>query len=184
MSNTPTFFPPETSRPILGVSQCLLGSRVRYDGECKSCPAVTEHLASRFELVAVCPEVEAGFSVPRPPVQLSTDIVAPRMTGRDNPTLDVTEQILEYTRRKLEQLTHLDGYVFKSRSPSCGLNSTPVFIDGHCVSDTSRGLFAREFCRRFPDLPVIEERALESVDQRRAFIDRVQLHHRTRQQET
>lgn len=180
MANNPTDNQAISTRPRLGVSQCLLGDRVRYDAACKTSLIVVEQLAAIFTLVPVCPEVEAGLGVPRPPVQLSGDLITPRMTGRDQPTLDVTAQILEYTRRKLASLTHLDGYVFKSRSPSCGLDSTPVFIDGRCVTDTGRGVFAREFCKQFPELPVIEDSALESAQQLRAFIECVQQRHAER----
>ena len=95
------------------------------------------------------------------------------MTGRDRAGLDITGLMLEYSERKLAALDKLDGYIFKSRSPSCGLNSTPVFIDGRCITETSRGLFAREFCKRYSNLPVIEDSELESAQQRDDFIRKV-----------
>ncbi len=180
MINNPTNKLTKSARPCLGVSQCLLGERVRYDAKCQTSLVVVEQLASIFTLVPVCPEVEAGLGVPRPPVQLSADIHSPRMTGRDDPALDVTEQILEYTRHKLDQLSQLDGYVFKSRSPSCGLHSTPVYIEGRCITETGRGLFAREFCNRFPDLPVIEDSELESDERLHAFIQQVARNYNSR----
>lgn len=180
MLNNSTDNQTKSARPCLGVSQCLLGERVRYDAKCKTSRVVVGKLASIFTLVPVCPEVEAGLGVPRPPVQLSGDIHSPRMTGRDDPALDVTEQILEYTRHRLDQLSQLDGYIFKSRSPSCGLHTTPVFIEGRCITETGRGLFAREFCNRFPDLPVIEDSALEAIENLERFIARVIKRHNTR----
>ncbi len=152
------------NKPRLGVSQCLLGDPVRYDAASKPSSVVIDSLATMFELIPVCPEVEAGMSVPRPPVQLTGNIAQPRMTGRDDPGLDVTGQIIEFAKRRLPALEHIHGFVFKSRSPSCGLNSTPVFIDGVCVTESSRGLFARALCQHYPDLPVIEDSELDSDD--------------------
>lgn len=159
MQNNPTDKP---RKPRLGVSQCLLGDRVRYDAASKAHTVVLGTLAELFELVAICPEVEAGLGVPRPPVQLSGDIAQPRLTGRDQADLDITERMQAYTTQKLAALVELDGYVFKSRSPSCGLNTTPVYIDGICATETSRGVFARAVCQRYPDLPVIEDSELDS----------------------
>jgi len=161
------------ARPVLGVSQCLLGERVRYDGASIPNSVVLDTLAAAFDLVAVCPEVEAGFAVPRPPVQLSGDILQPRVTGRDQPALDITQRLVEYSQARLASLAELDGYVFKSRSPSCGLNSTPVYVNGVCVSETSRGVFARAVCQHYPQLPVIEDSELDSVDRLQEFIDAV-----------
>ncbi|NNL07096.1 MAG: DUF523 domain-containing protein, partial [Gammaproteobacteria bacterium] len=83
-------------KPLIGVSRCLLGHAVRYDGESKPHSVVIDQLVKLFELVPVCPEVEAGLSVPRPPVQLSGSIDHPRVTGREDPELDVTVPMLAY----------------------------------------------------------------------------------------
>lgn len=160
-------------KPLVGVSRCLLGHAVRYDGDSKANSIVIEQLGELFELVPVCPEVEAGLSIPRPPVQLTGSIHNPRMTGRDDPELDITGIMQSYCDRRPDELKMLNGFVFKSRSPSCGLNSTPVFIDGHCVTEASRGLFARAMTSAFPGLPAIDETELESADRRREFIDSI-----------
>jgi uncharacterized protein YbbK (DUF523 family) len=165
-------------KPCIGVSQCLLGDPVRYDAASKTSSVVVNTLARMFELIPVCPEVEAGMSVPRPPVQLTGSIEQPRMTGRDNHGLDVTEQIIDFAEQRLPVLDHIHGFVFKSRSPSCGLNSTPVFIDGTCVTDSSRGLFARAVCQYYPDLPVIEDNELDSEQALQTFIDAVMAYQR------
>ena len=161
-----------SARPRVGVSRCLLGDAVRYDGDSKTDTIVTEKLGALFELVPVCPEVEAGLGIPRPPVQLTGSIDAPRLTGRDDPAIDVTDIMLDYCEQRPVELDALCGFVFKSRSPSCGLNSTPVFIDSMCTSETSRGVFARAMCERYPDLPVIEDSELETGLAQ--FISRVQ----------
>lgn len=149
------------AKPRVGVSRCLLGDAVRYDGDSRANTTVIETLGKLFELVPVCPEVEAGLTIPRPPVQLTGSIDNPRLTGRDDSNLDVTDILAVYCKQKPAELNNLCGYVFKSRSPSCGLNSTPVFIDGECVSEDSRGVFARALCKLYPDLPVTEETWLE-----------------------
>ena len=95
------------------------------------------------------------------------------MTGRDSPGLDITGQMQAYCDTRTAGLSRLCGYVFKSRSPSCGLDSTPVFIDGVCLTETSRGLFARAITAAWPEMPVIEETGLESNQEYERFVDRV-----------
>ena len=137
-------------KPRIAVSQCLLGDRVRYDGQHSKNTIITQQLTAHFEIIPVCPEVEAGLSIPRPPVQLTASIASPQMTGRDDNKINVTKIMQTYCNNKPAQLKNICGYVFKSRSPSCGLNSTPVFIGDDCVTETSRGVFARVICEHFP----------------------------------
>ena len=171
-------------KPLVGVSRCLLGHKVRYDGDSKPHTSVIHQLADLFEFVPVCPEVEAGLSVPRPPVQLSGSIDDPSITGRDDPELDVTDLMQAYCITRPSELTQLCGFVFKSRSPSCGLNTTPVFIDGNCVTDNSRGLFARAMTKLYPLLPVIEETELESDAKRELFIERIYSYKKNHRRDT
>ena len=162
-----------SNKPTIGVSRCLLGDAVRYDGDAKPHDIVIHQLSQLFEIVPVCPEVEAGLSIPRPPVQLTQSIDHPHVTGRDKPELDVTEQLQTYCDKRPKQLNQLSGFVFKSRSPSCGLDSTPVFIEGECVTETSRGIFARAMTTMYSQLPVIEETGLEIPDQYQQFVNAV-----------
>jgi uncharacterized protein YbbK (DUF523 family) len=150
------------TKPLVGVSQCLLGDAVRYDGKSKANQIIIEQLTALFNLVAVCPEVEAGLPIPRPPVQLTGSIHNPKLTGRDDPTIDVTDIMQRYCETKPAELKNLAGFIFKSRSPSCGLNSTPVFIEGKCVTETGRGVFAKRLCASYPELVVIEDIELEN----------------------
>jgi uncharacterized protein YbbK (DUF523 family) len=168
---------PVLKKPCIGVSRCLLGDAVRYDGKSKANQIVLEKLSQLFELIPVCPEVEAGLPVPRPPVQLTASIKNPKLTGRNDPSIDITDIMYNYCQRKPAQLKHLAGFVFKSRSPSCGLNSTPVFIDGQCVTETSRGIFARNMCETYPDLTVIEDNELEDQTLLNIFIESILLKH-------
>lgn len=160
-------------KPLVGVSRCLLGDAVRYDGQSKTNHIILEQLNDIFELVPVCPEVEAGLTIPRPPVQLTGSLENPRLTGRDDPSIDVTNIMQQYCDSKPAELKQLSGFIFKSRSPSCGLNSTPVFIDEEQVTDTGRGIFAKKLCQTFPDLVTIEDNALEDKKQLETFIQSV-----------
>ena len=152
----------KNNKPLVGISRCLLGDAVRYDGQSKANAIVIEKLAPLFTLIPVCPEVEAGLSTPRPPVQLTGSITNPKLTGRDDPDIDVTEIMQQYCNTKSAELTQLAGFIFKSRSPSCGLNSTPVFINEQCMTETSRGVFATALCKTYPGLIVIEDFELEN----------------------
>lgn len=167
----------QRQKPLVGVSQCLLGDAVRYDGKSKTNQVVIQQLGNIFELMAICPEVEAGLTVPRPPVQLTASITQPKLTGRDDPSIDVTNIMQQYCIIKPAQLNNLSGFIFKSRSPSCGLNSTPVFINEHCVSDTSRGIFAHALCKQYPTLPVIEDTELEDQALLKHFIQAVEIYY-------
>jgi uncharacterized protein YbbK (DUF523 family) len=170
----------KNSKPLVGVSQCLLGDAVRYDGQSKANRIVIEKLVILFELIPVCPEVEAGLGVPRPPVQLTGNIENPELIGRDDPTIDITTIMQTYCQTKVTELKNLSGFILKSRSPSCGLNSTPVYIkghiDGHCVSETGRGVFAKTLCETYPNLPVIEDNELDNKKLLDKFIQQL-LHH-------
>ena len=156
----------KNDKPLVGVSRCLLGDAVRYDGQSKTNTIVLDRLSQLLEFIPVCPEVEAGLSVPRPPVQLTGSIKNPKLIGRDDPAIDVTDIMQHYCNTKPAELKHLSGFIFKSRSPSCGLNSTPVYIEGQCVTETSRGIFAKALHSHYPELPVIEDSAFtdESIN--------------------
>jgi len=144
-------------KPKVGISRCLQGDAVRYDGQSKPEPILVNELSQIFEIIAVCPEVEAGMGVPRPAIQLTESLSNPNVIGRDDPTLDVTLQLHDYCKIKIPQLKDLSGFIFKSESPSCGLNSTPVYVGDIPISLSSRGIFARAVAQNYPDLPLIEE---------------------------
>ncbi|MFN2338139.1 MAG: DUF523 and DUF1722 domain-containing protein [Gammaproteobacteria bacterium] len=161
-----------SSRPIIGVSSCLLGQRVRYDGGHKREAFVVEDLATRFELLPICPEMAIGMGVPRPPLQLVLEADGIHARGVHDPDLDVTEQLLVFARQTLPGLSRLCGYVFKARSPSCGVGSTPVLVPGHPSREDS-GLFAAALQAAFPHLPVEQEDRLRDPALRDLFLERV-----------
>ena len=109
----------------IGISSCLLGEPVRYDGEHKRNQTVIDLLGDRFEAVPVCPELEMGMGVPREPVQLMASDTAPHMVGAESGK-DWTKAIADSNSKKLDDLVGLSGFIFKSRSPSCGLDRVPL----------------------------------------------------------
>jgi|GEM_PF-532470 len=162
----------------LGVSRCLMGERVRYDGATKYSDVCHKELASQFSLVSVCPEVEAGCSVPRPPVELIKFDREVRAVGRDNRAIDVTEKLNVFIRQKLPTLKTLDGFVLTTRSPSCGFESVTVrSSEGQVIELNSSGLFARALVKDFPNMPVIEEVSLQETHELRVYQVRVMVHH-------
>jgi uncharacterized protein YbbK (DUF523 family) len=158
----------------IGVSSCLLGEPVRYDGGHKRNQTVIDLLGDRFEAVPVCPEVEMGMGVPREPVQLVAAL--PRMVGVDS---GKDWDMAGFADKKLGDLANLRGFIFKSRSPSCGTGGISTYTEtGQTQAEKMAGLFAQAFMKRFPSIPVIDEEALQDEKIRKDFIARVLEHGR------
>ncbi len=162
-------------RPLrLGVSQCLLGSEVRFDGGHKRDSFLTDVLGRYVEWVPVCPEVEAGFGVPRETMRLTGDPGSPTLitikTHRD-----LTEPMERYSERRVRELEPLElsGYVFKKDSPSCGVERVRIYNQHGMPNRNGIGLFARAFIERFPLIPVEEEGRLSDPVLRENFIERL-----------
>ena len=157
----------------LGVSSCLLGESVRYNGEHKRDSTVIDLLGQQFEAVPVCPEVELGMGVPREPVRLvANDASSERMVGSEAGK-DWTQAMVDFNSIKLEALRqqNLSGFIFKSRSPSCGPGNVPLHHEQEKSSTV--GLFAHALMQYFPSLPVIDEEALQDEIVRQDFVARV-----------
>jgi uncharacterized protein YbgA (DUF1722 family)/uncharacterized protein YbbK (DUF523 family) len=162
-------------RPIrVGVSTCLLGRPVRYDGGHKLDRYVTDTLGRYFEFVPVCPEVACGLPVPREPMRLTGDPDAPRLVTAKT-GLDHTERLRVFAATRAEELAEAElcGYIFKSKSPSCGLTRVKVYGDAGMPSLRGVGLFARAFMDRFPRVPVEEEGRLNDPKLRENFLERI-----------
>jgi uncharacterized protein YbgA (DUF1722 family)/uncharacterized protein YbbK (DUF523 family) len=163
----------------LGVSSCLLGEHVRYDGGHKRDPFLVGTLGRFVEWVPVCPEVEMGLAVPRQAMRLVGDPDEPRLvtskTGQD-----YTEAMQAWAQRRVEELAGLDlhGYVCKKDSPSSGLYRVRVYGKQGMPSRTGTGMFPRALMARLPLLPLEEEGRLEDVRLRENFIDRVFAYYR------
>lgn len=163
----------------IGISSCLLGEPVRYDGGHRKNDDIVNVLGQRVTFVPVCPEVEVGMGVPRETLRLVGDPEAPRMVTTET-GIDHTDRMLAFARERVRQLETMDlsGYVFKSRSPSCGREGVEVVSGGG--SRSGRGLFARVLMEHFPDMPTAEERHLSDPALREAFIERVLRFHRNK----
>lgn len=158
---------------VVGVSSCLLGQQVRYDGGHKRDAYVVDTLGAWFRYVAVCPEVECGMPVPREAIRLEGDPESPFLMGRVSRE-DMTGRMEAWSRTRLAQLAdeELCGCILKKDSPSCGLKRVKVYREGFSVKSGS-GIFAAALTRRFPQLPVEEEGRLNDSKLRENFIERV-----------
>ena len=156
----------------LGISACLLGEKVRYDGGHKLDRYLTDTLGRYVEYVPVCPEVEAGFGVPREAMHLQGDPNAPRLVTRRTKR-DLTEQMLVWAKKRVLDLEAQDlcGFIFKSRSPSSGMERIPVYNEKGMPVEKGVGLFAHIFMDHFPLLPVEDEGRLHDPKLRENFIE-------------
>jgi uncharacterized protein YbgA (DUF1722 family)/uncharacterized protein YbbK (DUF523 family) len=165
----------------IGVSRCLLGEEVRYDGGHKRDYFLVEVLGRYVEWVPVCPELEAGFGVPREAMRLVGDPRHPRLMTV-NSARDRTAEMARFSDERVRELEALDlsGFVFKKDSPSCGVERVRVFNRQGAPSRSGVGLFARAFMDRFPLIPVEEEGRLCDPVLREHFIERVFCYRRWR----
>lgn len=164
----------------IGVSACLLGEEVRYDGGHQKDAYLTTVLARHVTWVPVCPEIEVGLGVPREPIRLVGDPAAPRLRGLTSGA-DHTDRMNELARRRAQELARrgLSGYVLKRGSPSCGMERVKLYRDERAAPERSGvGLFARALMESQPLLPVEEEGRLGDPRRRESFITRVFAHRR------
>jgi uncharacterized protein YbgA (DUF1722 family)/uncharacterized protein YbbK (DUF523 family) len=158
----------------IGVSACLLGERVRYDGQHKHDSYITGTLSRWLEFVPVCPEFELGLGVPREAMRLEGDPEHPRLVTNKT-RRDLTDSMTTWCRQRVDELEqeNLCGFIFKSKSPSSGMERVKVYQPGGMPVNKGRGLFARAFMGRFPLLPVEEEGRLHDPGLRENFIERI-----------
>ncbi|MDA8141140.1 MAG: DUF523 and DUF1722 domain-containing protein [Desulfobacteraceae bacterium] len=158
----------------LGISSCLLGNPVRYDGGHKLDLFIRDTLGQYVTFVPVCPEVECGLPVPRESMRLVGDPNAPRLvTTRTG--IDHTERMNRWARQRLDQLAGEDlcGFIFKKNSPSSGMQRVKVYNDSGMPVKHGSGLFAKAFMERFPLIPAEDEGRLHDPALRENFIERI-----------
>jgi uncharacterized protein YbgA (DUF1722 family)/uncharacterized protein YbbK (DUF523 family) len=170
--------PPAAERPIhpirLGVSSCLLGNEVRFDGGHERDRFVSDLLGAFVEWVPVCPEVEVGMGIPRPALRLVRQGNAVRVleiaSGRDH-----TRSMRRFTTRRVRALRSLElcGYILKKDSPSCGMTRVKVYAQKGTARREGAGFYASALMRAFPNLPVEDEGRLNDPRLRENFIERV-----------
>lgn len=172
---------PPAPRIRIGISACLLGQEVRYDGGHKRDSYILGTLGRYFGFVPLCPEVAIGLGVPRETIRLVRDASGElRAVGTRNPRLDVTERLADHGRQASAQLAGISGYLLKKDSPSCGMERVKVY-EAHKpgpARHAGRGIYAGEIMARLPLMPVEEEGRLGDPLLRECFLERVFVYHR------
>jgi uncharacterized protein YbgA (DUF1722 family)/uncharacterized protein YbbK (DUF523 family) len=172
----------KSSRPIrVGISSCLLGQKVRFDGGHKHDRFLTDTLGEYVEWVPVCPEVEMGLGTPRESIRLVQREGDVRLVGTKT-EIDVTEGMRSYSLARLASLEKedLSGYVLKKDSPSCGMERVRLYKGKGPPSRSGRGLFAGALLEKFPCLPVEEEGRLCDPRLRENWVERIFAYRRLR----
>jgi uncharacterized protein YbgA (DUF1722 family)/uncharacterized protein YbbK (DUF523 family) len=158
----------------LGISACLLGENVRYDGGHKLDRFLTDTLGQYVEYLPLCPEVECGLPVPRESMHLEGDPDSPRLVTIRSKQ-DMTDRMVKWTQKRVAQLEKEDlcGFIFKSDSPSSGMERIRVYNEKGMPVRKGVGIFAKIFMDRFPLLPVEDEGRLHDPELREDFIERI-----------
>lgn len=158
----------------LGVSQCLMGEQVRFDGGHKRSRYLTDVLADFIEFRPVCPEVAIGLGIPRKPIRLVVMGEQTRVVGVANPELDVTDALVAQAEYAVQQMPDICGYVFMQNSPSCGVFGMKRYrTNGYTMDAKGRGAYAQRFMELMPLLPVEEMGRLNDAGLRDNFLTRV-----------
>ncbi|MEQ6918201.1 YbgA family protein [Halomonas aquatica] len=158
----------------VGISACLMGEQVRYNGGHKRSRYCLEVLQDRFAFEPFCPELEAGLGVPREPIRLVGLLnEEPRVVGTKDPSLDVTDRLDEVSEAFVDAHRHLRGFILMKGSPSCGLERVKVYHPNGMPSHADSGAFVRALRRHFPELPLEEEARMNDAVLRENFITRV-----------
>lgn len=161
-------------KPKLGISSCLLGNKVRYDGGHKHNRYITSRLSEFFEFISYCPEVAIGLGTPREPIRLVKHSSGIRAENSNNPDVDLSDALRTYAESV--QLHSLSGCIVKQGSPSCGMLDVEV-MQNEILSHNGRGIFTARLMQLFPELPVEEEGRLMDQHVRENFIARVFAYH-------
>jgi uncharacterized protein YbbK (DUF523 family) len=158
----------------LGISACLLGDEVRYDGGHKRSSLLIDLFGPFVEWVKVCPEVEVGMGTPREPIHLVDEFGTIHLQGVTTGT-DHTASMTAYAARKAEAIACEDlcGFILKADSPTCGIDGVTVHNESGATAPTGAGLFAQALRARLPDLPIEDERRLADPQVRERFLARV-----------
>ncbi len=160
-------------RPSIGVSSCLMGEQVRFDGNHKRNTFIVDQLKNRVDFISLCPEVAIGMGVPRQPIRLVKHENSVRAVGvRDN-SLDVTEKLKQLADEMTPLSGTLSGYIFKKNSPSCGVFRVKIYNTSGFSGETGSGVFSSQVLSRYPNLPVEEEGRLNDPELRDNFLKRV-----------
>jgi len=158
----------------IGISSCLLGQKVRYDGGHKLDGFLSDTLGQHFNVIPICPETECGLGIPRETMRLTGKRDAPRLVTRHSRE-DKTEIIVRWAQRRIlrKDMADLGGFIFKSRSPSCGMEKVKIYNARGALQGTGAGIFAGMIMKRFPLLPVEDEGRLRDEGGLGNFVERI-----------
>ena len=164
----------------IGISSCLLGQKVRYDGQHKLDRFLRDELGAYVDWVPVCPEVECGLGVPRESMRLVGKDTESARLYTNKTFIDKTDQMLDYTYQRLKELEKekLRGFIFKSKSPTSGMRGVKIYTEAGMPSYRGAGIFAREFMKRFRNIPVEDEGRLHDSGIRENFIETIYVYDR------
>ncbi|MBU2113647.1 MAG: DUF523 and DUF1722 domain-containing protein [Gammaproteobacteria bacterium] len=159
----------------IGISACVLGEKVRYDGGHKASAFCLNQLSSLVQYIPVCPEMAIGMNAPRPAIRLQLDDdLQVRLVQSNDPAIDHTANMLAFTEQKLPQLSGLSGYIVCAKSPSCGMERVRLFdVKGQQLGKLGVGLYTHQLMQKYPWLPVEEDGRLFDPLLKENFICRV-----------
>lgn len=161
----------QTLIPV-GISSCLIGERVRFDGGHKQSRYIMDTLGEYFEFRSFCPEMAIGMGVPRQPIRLINDQQRVEAVGVKDPSINVTDELLQIADKQRQWHQQMFGYIVKKGSPSCGMERVKIYVNGN-PQQQGGGLYTRTMMENFPNLPVEEEGRLGDLRLRENFIKRV-----------
>jgi uncharacterized protein YbgA (DUF1722 family)/uncharacterized protein YbbK (DUF523 family) len=162
----------------LGISQCLMGDKVRFDGSHKHNHFLTDQLGKYVEFFPVCPEVAIGLGIPRKPIRLIVSDSQDRIRGIENPDLDVTDALMQQAESVAASMPQICGYVFMQNSPSCGVFGLKRYhTNGHLLDTRGRGAYAKRLIELMPLLPAEESGRLCDGGLRENFVTRIFAYH-------
>ena len=165
----------------IGISSCLLGEEVRYDGGHKRNVYITGALSQYFDFKAICPEMAIGLGVPRPTIRQVDMGQGVRVVGVKDASLDVTDKLRSFSQEACRSMQGISGYILKKDSPSCGMDRVRVYNSSDMPEKRGRGIFADALMQAHPNLPVEEEGRLMDPMLRENFIERVFIYFRWQQ---
>ncbi|MDG9667830.1 DUF523 and DUF1722 domain-containing protein [Hahella sp. CR1] len=163
-----------SKRPQIGVSACLMGEQVRFDGGHKKSSLLTDRLRDVFDFQAFCPEVAIGMGIPRRPIRLIERDGQVRAVGSKDAELDVTDKLASYAVSLEDKISRLDGYVFMQKSPSCGVFRVKLYNESSdAVIGARAGIFAEKVMQAHPNMPIEEAGRLNEPALLENFVVRV-----------
>jgi uncharacterized protein YbgA (DUF1722 family)/uncharacterized protein YbbK (DUF523 family) len=165
-------------RPLIGISSCLLGQKVRYDGTGKRDRWIVDRLGKYVDYRPICPEMAIGMGTPRPPIRLVGKMEQMRVVGVEDPSVDVTEALENFALDVAPRLVAVSGYLFMSKSPSCGMERVKLYNDKGHAEERGVGAYARVLMQSLPHLPCEEEGRLNDPLLRENFVNRVYAYRR------